>query len=236
MNCRQAKDLIGAYIYGDLGPDEMRELRSHARECMPCREDLLSRGKIIASLDNSLPSLSDSERQRISWTVKGAVRKQQAPSSPLILRLAPSAALVALVLLTGFYAGKATSKPTRSVPSAVKSPARSAAKVEVKEMPAKKQKAADTTTELIDILRTFSVPVAVAPGTRETSPGRGQQQFRHPSVQPPDIVKIETGVKPTDEPKEKSGDMQNKTGDNEAEKLPRITDPKSAETTAPEEQ
>jgi anti-sigma factor RsiW len=77
MKCKQAQDLIGAYIYGDLAAEEMRDLRVHTQDCALCREDLASRGRIISALDDTVPMLTDEERLRIAWSVKGAVRKEQ---------------------------------------------------------------------------------------------------------------------------------------------------------------
>ncbi len=77
MKCRQAQELMGAYLYGDLAPEEMRELRLHAQDCALCREDLAARGRVVSSLSDATPELSDEDRQRIAWSVKGAVSRQQ---------------------------------------------------------------------------------------------------------------------------------------------------------------
>jgi len=74
MNCKQTQNMMGAYLYGDLSPSEMRGVRLHVEKCSKCREDLASRGQVICSVPNTPPALSDEERQSIAWTVKGAIR------------------------------------------------------------------------------------------------------------------------------------------------------------------
>lgn len=74
MKCKQVQDLMGAYLYGDLTADEMRAVREHTQECDACRKDVESRGRVVASLDDAAPELTDEERMRISWAVKGAIR------------------------------------------------------------------------------------------------------------------------------------------------------------------
>lgn len=74
MKCKETQELMGAYLYGDLTPDEMRGVREHTQGCNSCREDVESRGRVVASLDGTAPELTDEERMRISWAVKGAIR------------------------------------------------------------------------------------------------------------------------------------------------------------------
>ena len=65
MKCKDIKDLIGPYLYGDLSPEEMRAVRTHAQLCEACREDIGSQGALIGALANRAPELTDDERQRI---------------------------------------------------------------------------------------------------------------------------------------------------------------------------
>ncbi|MGI6295616.1 MAG: zf-HC2 domain-containing protein [Armatimonadota bacterium] len=236
MNCRQAKELMGAYLYGDLDPDQMRDLRLHAKDCACCREDLLSRGKVISALNDSVPAISDTDRQRIAWSVKGAVRNQQAYKTPLIVRLAPTAALVAVVLLTGFFAGKITNRPSNQAKAIDKKPTRAAVTVEVKEMQAPKGKAVEPAAQLIEVLKAINLPAAMTGGSRETTPGRGQSEQRHYKPAPTSdaaVVDAPAKTKPSADRKESSESMQNSEAKVEAEntKLPKVTDPRSAETT-----
>lgn len=76
MNCKQTSKLMGAYIYGDLPPEQMQEVRTHANECTRCREDLSSRKAAVAAIPGQVPELTDAEKQRIEWFVKGALSRQ----------------------------------------------------------------------------------------------------------------------------------------------------------------
>jgi len=74
MKCGHIREMMGAYLYGDLSPAEMREVRLHIRECSQCREDLAEQRRIISLIGDNAPQLTDEERERIAWTIKGAVR------------------------------------------------------------------------------------------------------------------------------------------------------------------
>ena len=105
MKCRKVKELMGAYLFGDLSPAEMREVRDHALNCDECGEDLMSRGALIAAMDDSVPTLTDMERQEISWSVKGAVRATEEMGSRR--RFMPAAAIACgIMLLAGLVLGK----------------------------------------------------------------------------------------------------------------------------------
>lgn len=104
MKCKLIRDMMGAYLYGDLAPDEMRQVRVHTHECEACRADLAERGRVAASLGNTPPQLSDEDRQRIAWTVTGAVRHSELANQQTRIRWAPAFA-VAAVLIAGLAAG-----------------------------------------------------------------------------------------------------------------------------------
>ena len=104
MKCKHIREMMGAYLYGDLAPEEMRRLREHVERCEECREDLHGRGTVAASLDNTACNLTDEDRQEIMWSVKGAVRAKERASRGLALRFVPTFG-VAAVLLLGFAIG-----------------------------------------------------------------------------------------------------------------------------------
>ena len=104
MKCRHVRHVMGAYLYGDLAPEEMRQVREHVEQCGECREDLHGRGTVAASLDDTAGALTDQDRQEITWSVKGAVRAKERQSRAFGLRLAPTFG-VAAVLLLGFAIG-----------------------------------------------------------------------------------------------------------------------------------
>ncbi len=104
--CRKIGGLLGAYVYGDLAPEDMRRVRLHVEECDGCRHDLASRSRAVALIPHETPKLTDEERLQVMWTVKGAVRsRQQAGAfgwfSPAFVR----ALAVAVVIAGAFAAG-----------------------------------------------------------------------------------------------------------------------------------
>ncbi len=104
MKCKQIKELMGAYLYGDLSPEEMREVRLHASACKECREDLQTRTAVVASVGSKTPELDDIDRQRIAWYVEGAVRRTESRGQSR-LRLAPALAGGVLVIAAGIAIG-----------------------------------------------------------------------------------------------------------------------------------
>lgn len=103
MKCERVQEMMGAYLYGDLSPEDMRDVRLHAEECSECREDLESREQAVSCLGDEVPQLSDDERLSIAWGVRGALR-QQIARRPLLFRPA-SAFAVTAVLIAGLIVG-----------------------------------------------------------------------------------------------------------------------------------
>ena len=247
MKCRQAREYMGAYLYGDLAPDEMRELRVHAQDCVLCREDLATRGRIVSSLPDASPALSDTDRQRIAWSVKGAIRKQETRTRPLALRLAPAFALAAAVLAAGFFAGRMATRPAQPPPGAgelAKRHGRPDATVVIKETTPDPSKTGKTADQLIDLLRSMNPSAAITGGGRQGTQSRHSPDRKAP-MSHDDGVKMAPAQKPQAAPdnsavtpKDSSPSPKNtETGPNsENTKLPRVTDPKNAETTPSESQ
>jgi hypothetical protein len=120
VSCKKIADLIGAYIYGDLTPDEMRMTRMHMEECQSCAKELEFRSKTLALIPTETPMLSDEEKQRIMWTVRGAVREQSKPvrSGIFTPRFAwgVAASLILVAVFTGgAYVGFRAKKPKEKV-------------------------------------------------------------------------------------------------------------------------
>lgn len=237
MKCRQAQDLMGAYLYGDLAPEEMRELRVHAQDCTLCREDLATRGRVVSSLSDSVPTLSDADRQRIAWSVKGATRRRDM-SRPFARRLAFG--LVLGVILAGLALGRVALRSLR--PSAVltvKGHELPQAKVDIKETTPKIDKASQLLKQAIDLTNSLAPP-AVLPGSRgETSWRHNGLSMRNTEPRQRDSVQMAPDPAPqpkpdniTHAPKDSGINPKNTdTGmDLEGTKLPRVTDPKNAET------
>lgn len=104
MKCKHIQDMMGAYLYGDLSPSDMREVRLHTQTCTECREDLESRGRVVSAIGDVAPKLTDEDRQSIAWTVKGAVRHAETMSHRPRFRWAPAFAVAAL-LIAGLAVG-----------------------------------------------------------------------------------------------------------------------------------
>jgi len=243
MKCRQAQEFMGAYLYGDLAPDEMRELRVHAQDCVLCREDLATRGRVVSSLGDASPALSDTDRQRIAWSVTGAIRKREVRTRPLVLRLAPTFALAAAVLAAGFVAGRMANRPPQQTAKAPRTHVRPELKVEIKEIPSDPSKTGRAADQLIDILRTISPSATISGASRQTTTGRGQSNTRKNVNPRSDSVKVmhepqAATDNTTAAPKDSGPSPKNtETGTTSEDiQIPRVTDPKNAETTPSESQ
>lgn len=105
MKCDQIRDLMGAFLYGDLSADEMREVRAHAQGCGECKRDLEARTGVVAAISDRAPALTDAERQRIAWAVRGAVSRAPV-REPTGRRWLPAFGL-AMALVAGIALGTA---------------------------------------------------------------------------------------------------------------------------------
>lgn len=258
MKCRQAQELMGAYLYGDLSPEEMRDLRLHTQECALCREDLAARGRVVSSLSNTTPKLSDEERQRIAWSVKGAVSRRKYEERPLIVRLAPAFVLAVAVLVAGFALGRVTPQPGKHsvARESTKEKAIAQAQVEVKEKtPPDEPKIDDATSKALAALQLLNsmrnLGTISQPDRGNASGSRGIQEHTRSNLQPDSHVKMTPDLKaetrnpltpdvttasPSTSPKE-SGESPDKTQmETDQGKLPKVTDPKNAETIPSESQ
>ena len=117
MKCKRTRELMGGYLYGDLAPDEMKQVRLHTQDCTACREDLAGRGGVVSALGDVAPQLSEEDRQQITWSVKGAISAQARERRTLGIRLAPTLGL-ATVLLVGFAVGALVSSRVGKPPPA----------------------------------------------------------------------------------------------------------------------
>ena len=99
MKCKNVRELMGAYLYGDLAPHEMKDVRLHAEDCVDCREDLRTRGLVVDAIPSTVPALTDEDRQRLMWSVKGAIRAREREERSVLLRVAPAFGLAAVLAL-----------------------------------------------------------------------------------------------------------------------------------------
>ena len=241
---------MGAYLYGDLAPEEMRELRVHTQDCALCREDLATRGKVVSSLGDAVPTLSDADRQRIAWSVKGAMRKKEARRRPLIVRLVPTLGLAAVVLAAGFVAGRFAMRSPQQDARSHKTCELPRAKIEIKETTPNQNKAGKVPNEMIDVLRSVFGTAAATDVNRASEPGSRYLPNRaNTQTQPDTTVKAVPEQKrhhtqpPAAAQDTKTGAVKDSTEgaknsqvetDGSATKLPQVTDQKNAETTPSE--
>lgn len=104
MKCKRIREIMGAYLYGDLAPNEMMEVRLHVQGCSECAKDLAERGRVTSAIEDSVPQLSDEERQAVAWSVKGAIRANRQERRSWGFRLVPALGLAAMLIL-GFGVG-----------------------------------------------------------------------------------------------------------------------------------
>lgn len=107
-NNKHVHDVIGAYIYDALSPDETRQVRDHLDNCVECREDMESQAKVISSIPDRCPSLAELDKERIRWAVRGAVRREPVVvrrSFGGLLRGLSAAAAVACIFAGGIFVG-----------------------------------------------------------------------------------------------------------------------------------
>lgn len=129
--CRRIAGLLGPYIYGDLELDEMHRVRVHAEGCKRCREEISARRDVVALIPNDVPKLSDDERLRISWAVKGAVRERNASSRARAFAWTALKGLAVSAVVVGVFAagmvyelnGRPPKVVVKLVPAAVPAPA-----------------------------------------------------------------------------------------------------------------
>lgn len=248
MKCKQVQELMGAYLYGDIAPEEMRELRLHSQDCTLCREDLATRGRVVSSLSDAVPMLSDADRQRIAWSVKGATRRPKVKPRSLAWRLAPVLGVVVAVLLVGFVAGHLVTRSSRS--QVARTPAnhgRPMAKIEIKETTPKVDKTGQLLNQGIGIVNSL-MPAASLSGPRGVTGGRhtplsmrnmdsprheGARMITDPVRRPQPKPDISIAAS-----KDSGKGMKNADAgtDVDGAKLPRVTDPKNAEVTPPDTQ
>lgn len=100
MKCKQVRELAGPYLYGDLTPEEMKQVRLHTQECECCRNEIRTQGAVLSAIPADGPELTDEDRQRIAWTVKGAIRASEQERQTSRFRFPLAYALAGAVVIT----------------------------------------------------------------------------------------------------------------------------------------
>lgn len=202
--CRRIIDLMGAYVYGDLTPEETRMVDSHVTECRSCWEELEARARAVQLVPNDIPALTDDERLRVMWSVKGALRSEHGEKRlPTFKRVPVLGFAAAVVIIAAFATGAIfglRSKPPKVIVKRVPvtkerqvTPAPPATPVEAPD------RVADTSGPSINqpIIRPGN-EIAVQPPSRDNMPDiyRWKPERRSP-VEPP---KLSTVIPPMDQP------------------------------------
>jgi len=231
MNCKRIQEIMGAYLYGDLAPNELKEVRLHTQECAACREDIESRGRVLAAIPKDAPELSGEERMQIAWAVKGVLRNAAAERSASRWGYA---AAVATVVVAGLGVVAIMIHNSSKPPPAVRVERKPAPVVRIQEEPA--------SPELVPGPR-------IAPQTQVRMPGTSTEQDNPPrprQYRAPDIrrqlgtiatitrherhkrsVAVEKPAPVVEEPQ-----LDEPVPPKEGEKLPKPTDPNDAQTAA----
>jgi len=104
---RHVHDVIGAYVYNALTPEETRQVRDHLDQCAECREDMESQASAISCIPDTSRSLTELDKERIRWSVIGAVRREPTVRAPFwgIVRGLSAAAAVACIFAAGIFVG-----------------------------------------------------------------------------------------------------------------------------------
>ncbi len=129
---QRAKELLSAYIDGELSPQEKTLVEGHLRECAECRRELETLRRTVAILRAApRPALPR------SFVIRRAdVEKAPAPSPiPAFLRVAAALGAAAFVLVVGVYFLLRMLLPAVPVPLAKAPPPERAYKAVVEETP-----------------------------------------------------------------------------------------------------
>jgi hypothetical protein len=114
---RHVHDVIGAYVFDALTPEETRRVSDHLEQCAECREDMESQAAVISHIPDTGRSLTELDRERIRWSVLGTVHREQAVRKPFwgIVRGFSAAAAVACVFAAGIFVGARLVGPSERV-------------------------------------------------------------------------------------------------------------------------
>ena len=175
--CKKVTDLFGAYIYGDLSLEEMRRVRSHVEQCESCARDLETRTKVLEIIPKGVPELTDEDRQRIMWSVKGAIRAKQQPARSRFFSSAYVRGFaVATIVIAAFAGGTLFGFKNKPPKVIVKS-------VPVKQQPAIPQNPKESLVQQPPTVVTpptdqqAPLDIAIEPARRDRLPGTWRHRF-----------------------------------------------------------
>lgn len=110
MDCKNARNLITLYLYGELDEKDRAVLEHHLRGCRACAAELAYTKKVFKLLDEHQPAAApepnwESAWQRIHSGILGTSAKNKTPSFPR-WRWIYAGSAVAAVLILGIVIGK----------------------------------------------------------------------------------------------------------------------------------
>lgn len=96
---------MGAYIFGDLEPQEMKLVRLHAKDCSACYQDLIIRTQVSINLGESTPTLSSEDKLMIARGVRNRIQIEETSNIGVFSKLIPTLGLCGLMVI-GFGFGR----------------------------------------------------------------------------------------------------------------------------------
>jgi hypothetical protein len=109
MRCKNYRENIVLYLYGELSDPESRQLEKHVETCPECAQDLAYTRDVFHHIDEADPGIQPQANWEKCWgTIRTEIRETPAKtnSTALFPRWLPAAAAVILVFALGIYLGR----------------------------------------------------------------------------------------------------------------------------------
>jgi anti-sigma factor RsiW len=59
MNCEQARERLGSYLYDEMNAAERRRLDAHLAGCVSCRQELETEQRFVSALARRMREISE---------------------------------------------------------------------------------------------------------------------------------------------------------------------------------
>jgi predicted anti-sigma-YlaC factor YlaD len=162
--CKQLRDLLGPYLYGDVTDEERSRVDAHLNACEACREHLDACRSLSAQLPGDLLRPSEAAEARVLQAVQGRIAQHRRRASERLQRRASAlrlAAVAATALVAGMWIGhRVSGGPRAPTPGMVSS--------------------RPSTVEQTDVASAARTPATEAP-----TPGAERMSTPAPSPTPP---------------------------------------------------
>jgi anti-sigma factor RsiW len=133
--CRQLRDLLGPYLYGDVTDEERSRMDAHLSACEACRERLKACRALSVQLPGNLLQPSEATEERVLQAVQDRITEHRRRASEKPQRRAFALRLAAAVLtalVAGLWIGhRVSSGPRGRTPTMVSSQPPAAERVNV---------------------------------------------------------------------------------------------------------